>query len=42
MSPFCGDSVVDSSEDCDDGNTCNGDGCNNRCTENMGNRQPCE
>ena len=28
----CGDSVVDSDENCDDGNTTPGDGCSNTCT----------
>lgn len=29
--PTCGDGVVDSGESCDDGNTINGDGCENTC-----------
>ncbi len=28
----CGDNVVDPGEECDDGNTTNGDGCDNNCT----------
>lgn len=30
-SPVCGDAVVISPEQCDDGNTNDGDGCNNLC-----------
>ena len=29
---FCGDGVVQGTEECDDGNTINGDGCENDCT----------
>ena len=29
--PVCGDSIVDSGEDCDDGNLINGDGCSSVC-----------
>jgi MYXO-CTERM domain-containing protein len=29
--PTCGDGVVDTGETCDDGNTTNGDGCENTC-----------
>ena len=29
--PVCGDGYVDSGEQCDDGNTVNGDGCTNQC-----------
>ncbi len=29
--PLCGDGTVDDGEDCDDGNTHNGDGCSNLC-----------
>lgn len=29
---FCGDSKVDVGEECDDGNTIAGDGCENNCT----------
>jgi cysteine-rich repeat protein len=29
--PICGDSVVDHSESCDDGNTTPGDGCDDKC-----------
>ncbi|MHA2219539.1 MAG: DUF4215 domain-containing protein [Candidatus Hodarchaeales archaeon] len=29
--PICGDSYLDSSEQCDDGNTINGDGCSSTC-----------
>ena len=29
--PFCGDSILDDNEECDDGNTTNGDGCNSLC-----------
>ncbi len=28
----CGNGIVDSGEECDDGNSVNGDGCNNDCT----------
>ena len=31
-SPKCGNGKSDSNEDCDDGNTINGDGCSSRCT----------
>ena len=31
--PTCGDSTVDINEECDDGNTTPGDGCENDCTE---------
>ena len=30
--PLCGDGVVDDGEDCDDGNTVDGDGCSAVCT----------
>ncbi len=30
-SPQCGNSTLDSSEQCDDGNTVNGDGCSDQC-----------
>jgi len=29
---FCGDGIIDSGEDCDDGNDVDGDGCPNDCT----------
>ena len=29
--PFCGDGAVDPDEECDDGNTANGDGCSSTC-----------
>ena len=29
--PFCGDGKVDPQEECDDGNTNNGDACSNVC-----------
>ncbi|MFH0874064.1 MAG: DUF4215 domain-containing protein [Candidatus Komeilibacteria bacterium] len=29
--PVCGDTHIDEGEQCDDGNTTNGDGCNSRC-----------
>jgi len=31
-SPVCGNGVVESGEECDDGNTTNGDGCSANCT----------
>ena len=31
VAPACGDGVVESPEECDDGNTVNGDGCDNNC-----------
>jgi len=33
--PVCGDGHVDSGEQCDDGNTANGDGCSATCTTEM-------
>src|SRR5262249_23701270 len=30
--PRCGNGIIDSGEQCDDGNTTNGDGCENNCT----------
>lgn len=30
--PFCGDGIVNGSEQCDDGNTSNGDGCSSSCS----------
>ncbi|GHW02624.1 hypothetical protein AGMMS50249_4100 [candidate division SR1 bacterium] len=40
--PVCGDSVIDSGETCDDGNTANGDGCNSVCQiEETGSFQLC-
>ena len=33
---ICGDSAIDSGEECDDGNTTNGDGCNNTCQQEQG------
>jgi cysteine-rich repeat protein len=32
LTPACGDGIVDTGEDCDDGNTVPGDGCENDCT----------
>ena len=32
LSHFCGDGVLDAGEECDDGNTVNGDGCSATCT----------
>ena len=32
MGPYCGDGTVDPGEQCDDGNTVNGDGCSSSCT----------
>ena len=32
VTPACGNSVTEPGEDCDDGNSTNGDGCNNDCT----------
>jgi cysteine-rich repeat protein len=29
--PFCGDQITDSGEECDDGGTANGDGCDSAC-----------
>jgi cysteine-rich repeat protein len=31
MMPVCGDGIVDGTEQCDDGNTMNGDGCSSTC-----------
>jgi len=31
----CGDGVTDDAEECDDGNTANGDGCNSSCMGEM-------
>jgi cysteine-rich repeat protein len=31
QTPFCGDSIIDSGEECDDGNTTDGDGCSGIC-----------
>ncbi|NUP09734.1 MAG: DUF4215 domain-containing protein [Polyangiaceae bacterium] len=31
MAPSCGDGFLNSTEDCDDGNTVSGDGCNDSC-----------
>lgn len=36
MVNFCGDAVRDLLEGCDDGNTENGDGCNDRCEVELG------
>lgn len=33
LGPHCGDDVAQAVEDCDDGNSTNGDGCNNDCVE---------
>ena len=30
--PSCGDGIIDTGEQCDDGNTTNGDGCDSNCT----------
>jgi cysteine-rich repeat protein len=30
--PFCGNSIVETGEQCDDGNSVSGDGCENNCT----------
>jgi cysteine-rich repeat protein len=32
VAPSCGNTIVEGSEDCDDGNSTNGDGCDNDCT----------
>ncbi len=32
VAPTCGDGVVEPPEECDDGNTTNGDGCDDNCT----------
>jgi cysteine-rich repeat protein len=32
QAPFCGDGILDSDEECDDGNTTDGDGCSAACT----------
>lgn len=38
---ICGNTVVDAGEQCDDGNTANGDGCSNQCqTEHVGGIAP--
>ncbi|TMA57855.1 MAG: DUF4215 domain-containing protein, partial [Deltaproteobacteria bacterium] len=34
--PICGDGLVEGSEQCDDGNTANGDGCSSICTLESG------
>jgi cysteine-rich repeat protein len=33
QSPVCGNSITESGEECDDGNTVNGDGCSNDCID---------
>jgi len=30
--PFCGDGIINNGEECDDGNSMNGDGCSSNCT----------
>ncbi len=35
-SPYCGDFVTDSGEECDDGNNLNGDGCSSTCRIELG------
>ena len=35
--PNCGDGVVDSDEECDDGNLSSGDGCSDICQVESGN-----
>jgi len=37
---FCGDSVVNGLEQCDDGNTLNGDGCSSTCAIEQGGKSP--
>ncbi len=32
VAPSCGNTIVETGEDCDDGNSTNGDGCDNDCT----------
>lgn len=39
VAPGCGNQVVETGEGCDDGNTSNGDGCNNNCLREIG--EPC-
>ena len=34
--PVCGNGVVEAGEQCDDGNTMNGDGCSSTCQDEMG------
>ncbi len=31
IAPFCGNNIIETGEQCDDGNTLNGDGCSNIC-----------
>jgi MYXO-CTERM domain-containing protein len=38
----CGNDVVELGEECDDGNTENGDGCNERCGTERGPGEPCD
>ncbi len=33
IEPICGDSIVDAGEECDDGNTTDGDGCQGNCLD---------
>jgi cysteine-rich repeat protein len=40
--PSCGDGVVDTGEDCDDGNTVEGDGCENDCTYSCESSTECD
>ena len=36
LNPACGDTVLNTGEDCDDGNTRKGDGCSANCTIELG------
>jgi cysteine-rich repeat protein len=43
VTPLCGNGVIDGTEECDDGNTVDGDGCSALCTDEPPNvRCPCD